>query len=164
MVANHHPLGSLLSSPRDPSFRSRSPPPVDGALRSLGWGRFTSGADEPRWRPSVGSLSKAATCGEDGGSPMCLWPTGILRLSGVRKPPPLKIKVFLWLRWRGEESVLCALCGEEPESVAHLFGQCRVTCVLWREVGAATSLAPFSSLAEMWRRVQPSAHELDRDG
>ncbi|KAK1267595.1 hypothetical protein QJS04_geneDACA002501 [Acorus gramineus] len=57
-------------------------------------------------------------------------------------------------KWRSDSPVSCGLCGEAPESVAHLFYQCRVSTAFWREVCAATSLAPFHSLPEMWEATE----------
>ncbi|KAK1300131.1 hypothetical protein QJS10_CPB13g01036 [Acorus calamus] len=89
---------------------------------------------------------------------------------------PRKIKIFTWLlaherlrtkvyqaKWCEAEQVLCALCGDEPETAAHLFCQCRVTQALWRVVGAATSLDPFQSLTEMWE-AGARLHSMSRPG
>ncbi|KAK1283014.1 hypothetical protein QJS10_CPB22g01487 [Acorus calamus] len=55
-----------------------------------------------------------------------------------------------WGTNRSDSPVECGLRREAPESVDHLFSQCRVTSAFWRKVCSATSLAPFHSLQEMW--------------
>ncbi|KAK1305855.1 hypothetical protein QJS10_CPA10g00911 [Acorus calamus] len=53
-------------------------------------------------------------------------------------------------KWCANEEVTCGLCGEEPETISHLFCSCRVSQELWTEVRAASSLDHFSSMADMW--------------
>ncbi|KAK1309313.1 hypothetical protein QJS10_CPA09g00760 [Acorus calamus] len=53
-------------------------------------------------------------------------------------------------KWKGDSSLSCGLCGEAPKSLDHLFYHCRIAVTFWRDVCAATTLAPFHSLHEMW--------------
>ncbi|KAK1301831.1 hypothetical protein QJS10_CPB12g00899 [Acorus calamus] len=152
-----------------PLRRSRLSTAEASQLQSLAdclaeWGgHFDSGPDRPWWqldpthgftvkgcydRLRRGILSAPLACG----SPLRIW----------RLKIPMKIKVFMWLlakerlltrdraKWRSDSPVECGLCGEAPESIDHLFSQCRVTSAFWRKVCSATSLAPFHSLQEMW--------------
>ncbi|KAK1315875.1 hypothetical protein QJS10_CPA05g01948 [Acorus calamus] len=87
------------------------------------------------------------------------------RLTGMWKiKSPLKIKVFWWLlakerlltkvyraKWCPAESVTCALCGADPETVVHLFCACRVVKDFWQIVEQETSLCMHaSSVDELW--------------
>ncbi|KAK1285493.1 hypothetical protein QJS10_CPB20g00703 [Acorus calamus] len=127
-------------------------------------GNFNASPDRPIWIPKQSTRFSVKSCYDwrRRGLPAATLGCGLA--SRIWKPKiPRKIKVFLWLlaherlltrvlrsKWRTDDNALCDLCGEAPETVAHLFCQCRVARAFWREVEQATSLIPFLGLSEMW--------------
>ncbi|KAK1272247.1 hypothetical protein QJS04_geneDACA014654 [Acorus gramineus] len=127
-------------------------------------GSLGEAADRPTWAPNPCQGFSVKRCyiwwGRTTpsvslmcGSPSHIWNPKI----------PRKIKVFLCLlvrdrlftkvyraKWRREEDTGCGLCGEAPETIAHLFCQCRFAQELWRVMGSLVALALFDSLSGMW--------------
>ena len=75
---------------------------------------------------------------------------------------PLKVKVFLWLLHRGviltkdnlakrnwNGSKLCSYC-QNDETIAHLFFNCQMACLLWRIISITFGLSKPNSVVHLF--------------
>ena len=75
---------------------------------------------------------------------------------------PLKVKVFLWLLHRGviltkdnlakrnwNGSKLCSCC-QNDETIAHLFFNCQMACLLWRIISITFGLSKPNSVVHLF--------------
>ncbi|KAK1311565.1 hypothetical protein QJS10_CPA07g00786 [Acorus calamus] len=64
-------------------------------------------------------------------------------------------------KWRQDETTECGLCGEAPETVVHLFCQCRISQALWHELREATSLIEFDTVEGLWEADDDRGTDMD---